>query len=202
MKSELEIIRKLKQLDTKAQRLFGCLVVEKMEPNFIYSFTKSNLLVQKIQVILEKCYHFSLQEEKPDPTFFAKEKKDVENFMPDLDQASGATSYAFDFCVALDSLIDFFETNEFSSLEGVLAQAVATVDMFVQEFNELDPADVALEQKIRQNEFMVNEINRQTKLLQEIQKMHLNLTNRVLELRKVNNDLPEMVQLQRIYPLG
>ena len=89
---------------------------------------------------------------------------------------------------------------DLQELETVIEQAIATVDMFIQEYLDLDPSDPDLENKIAQNSFMLNEVERQQALLSAVQTIKIINEEQVLQLRGMNRQFPGMVNLRIIYP--
>lgn len=180
------------------QGLFACLLVEKMKANFDYFFSQDKEKIEAATVILNACFDYIIAFPDTKKNSLSSFLEQIEALTPDLDDGEGAVSYAFDFCIACYSLLRLLRDFELQELETVIEQAIATVDMFIQEYLDLDPSDAELENKIADSPFMLNEVERQQALLSAVQIIKMINEEQVLKLRDMNHRFPDMVNLKTI----
>lgn len=197
-----DVFASLSSLNVQQQGLFACLVVEKMLPNFAHFSFDNGENITLVKTILDDCFDFQVLRIDGAKINLSSLKEQVEALTPNLDYEEGAASYAFDFCVALNALLSFFEKYQLAEVEIILEQAIATVDMFVQEYYNIDPSDADLDDKILGTSYMANEINRQRILFESVKPIIIPTVQEVASLREANKLLPSMIDLEEIYPLG
>lgn len=182
------------------QGLFACLLVEKMKANFDCVFYQDKDKIEAATAILNACFDYIIAFPDTQKISLHGFLEQIEELTPDLDKEDGAAAYAFDFCIACHSLLRLLHDFDLQELETVIEQAIATVDMFIQEYLDLDPSDPDLENKIAQNSFMLNEVERQQALLSAVQTIKIINEEQVFKLRGMNRQFPGMVNLRIIYP--
>lgn len=199
MNELLVVLKSLSSLKSPQQGLFACLIVEKMLSSFDHFSVDEPENTDSIHEVLNYCFEYLTHTNDTRKSHLYSFKAKVEALTPDLNQETGAASYAFDCCVALHELLVFFENYQWKAIETIQKQAIATVDMFVQEYLDLVPSAPDLDYQIMNDSYMINEINRQHILLESIKTL-TNLTARqVAELREFNKQLPKMIDLEKIY---
>lgn len=194
-----DVFNSLVSMSFQRQALFLSLVVEKMMPNFTFYYGQNQDQANRVNDILEFCFELTIDYQQNNPQNLSDYQDIVETLTPDLDSETGAASYAFDFCVALNALLNFFKESNFQEIENVLEQSIATIDMYVQESLEIDPSDPEFGVKIVENSFMRAEVERQLTLLKIIQSIEVINQREILSLRALNQRLPDMIDLKKIY---
>jgi hypothetical protein len=187
-------------LDFPQQGLFACLLVEKMQANFDYYFSQEEEKTEAATAILNACFDYIIAFPDTKKNSLSSFLEQIEALTPDLDEEEGAAAYAFDFCIACYALLRLLRDFDIQELEAVIEQAIATVDMFIQEYLDLDPSDAELENKIADSPFMLNEVERQQALLSAVQTITMINEEQVLQLRGMNRRFPDMVNLRTICP--
>ena len=200
MKIVKQIVNKTSHLHFPQQGLFACLLVEKMKANFDYFFSREKEKTEAAMAILNACFDYIVAFPDTKKISLSSFLEQIEALTPDLDEEEGAAAYAFDFCIAFYALLRLLRDFELQELETVIEQAIATVDMFIQEYLDLDPSDAALESKIADSPFMLNELERQQALLSVVQTIKIINDEQVFKLRDMNRRFPDMVNLRTIYP--
>lgn len=200
MKIVKQILNKSSYLTFPQQGLFACLLVEKMKANFDYFFAQEKEKTEAATAILNACFDYIIAFPDTKKISLSSFLEQIEALTPDLDDEEGSAAYAFDFCIACYALLRLLRDFDLQELETVIEQAIATVDMFIQEYLDLDPSDAELESKIGDSPFMLNELERQQALLSVVQTITMINEEQVLQLRGMNLNFPEMVNLKAIYP--
>lgn len=188
----------LSHLTFSQQGLFACLVVEKMKPNFDYFFSHQEDKIEAATSILNTCFDYIIAFPDSKINSLSSFLEQIEELTPNLDEEDGAASYAFDFCVACHTLLRFLNNFELQAMEALMEQAIATIDMFVQEYLNLEPSDADLENKITHDPFMVNELDRQRRLLETVQSNKNITKEQVFQLRDMNRSFPDMIDLKKL----
>lgn len=198
MKTSKQLLTVLSHLTLPQQGLFACLIVEKMKPSFDYFFSHEEDKIEATATILDTCFDYLIALRNSKINSLSHFLEQIEELTPNLDEEEGAASYAFDFCVACHALLQFLHDFEAQKLEAVMEQAIATVDMFIQEYLNLNPSDADLENKIAQDSFMLNEVDRQQKLLKAVQSINDITDEQVFQLRDMNRSFPNMINLKKL----
>jgi uncharacterized protein YjaG (DUF416 family) len=95
--------------------------------------------------------------------------RQVERVTPDSeDVGSPLGSLALDTCCAVLSAFDFVLGGNDQSVLDVATFSRNTVDVYVQEIEELDPSDPELEAKIDGHQYMVREVKWQREALDQL----------------------------------
>ena len=199
MKIVKQIFNTASQLTFPKQGLLACLIVEKIQANFDYFFSREEEKIETATAILNGCFDYVVVFPRSSKNSLSSFLEQIEELTPDLDEEEGAASYAFDFCIACHALLRLLHDFDLQELETVIEQAIATVDMFIQEHLNLDPSDADLENKIAHNPFMLNEVNRQQALFNAVQAIKDINEEQVFQLRTMNRRFPAMVNLKMIY---
>ncbi len=171
-----------------------------MQANFDYYFSQEKEKIEAATTILNTCFDYIIAFPDTKKISLHGFLEQIEALTPDLDEEEGAASYAFDFCIACYALLRLLHDVDLQELETVIEQAIATVDMFIQEYLDLDPSDADLENKIADSPFMLNEVERQQALLSAVQTIKIINEEQVFKLRDMNRRFPDMINLRTIYP--
>jgi uncharacterized protein len=171
-KYRTEISRLLKPLSFQKQLIFGVLTCEKLYPNYEH-FSQNNLwgngqiLQNAISIIYQNVFRKDLFSEDEIQNLIEQ----VESITPDTEEfESILVSFALDACTSVLSTLNFIIDGETENIIDVATYARDTVDMYIQERDDLDVNDKMIEIKIEQDIFMQREKQRQfdiIKLLSE-----------------------------------
>jgi uncharacterized protein YjaG (DUF416 family) len=188
-------------LDTLSFRhkvLFAVLACERMLPSYIHFHNDEKWgSVTALKDTLEFLYTCILNG-NIDTRIIDKLKIDVEQNAPDLDEfSSESASYALDTCIAYYETLEYAKTKNNTHLSNVVESLLATIDMFIQEQDDLDPSDIHLEEKISKNKYMMNEIERQNTILSVLSKQELITSELIETLRSLNLSSP-LIELNKI----
>lgn len=159
----------LLQLPVTHQVVLAALTCEKMLPS-ISQFDKQErkpgrpLFEEAIEVMLA----FGLGRSLP-MTAYQQLQDQLATFWPDLDESDNDfASYAFDACGALAEAILLVEEKETAHLLNCLTAATDTIDMYVQDLQELTLSPSELNAFIDASPVMKQERHRQQVLTQEL----------------------------------
>lgn len=168
-----EISRLLKPLSFQKKLIFGALICEKLYPNYEY-FSKTtfwgntDVLQNAISTIYQTVYRNELFSENEIQSLI----DEVETFTPNTeDFETVLVSFALDACTSILSTLNFIIDKEIENIVDVATYARDTVDMYVQERDDMLVSDKMFEEKIEQDFYMKQEKERQKmtiKLLAEI----------------------------------
>lgn len=161
-----EIRSRLNALDEAHCALFAALVCDKLYPNYLL-FTEVEQWGNPVTFRdgVEFLFDVSLT-----GTRSVAEAKEVDTAFslafPDLDDFSGITpGYAFDASCALSEVLEFVITGAKEHVVNCSTAGFDTIDMFVQEFYDLDPNRPDLNQIIDADPYMIRECARQRNIL-------------------------------------
>lgn len=182
-----EILDLLKSLNFQKQLVFGVLICEKLLPNYTYfskimSWGSPDKLQNTIFKIYQYIYNYEL--------FSVDEIQDliieIELNTPDTnDFESIFVSFALDSCTSLLSTLTFILDKNIENMVDVASYPRDTVDMYVQEKEDLAIEDKQFELKIEQNYYMQQEKTRQKTVLQLLKNMNKISDKELQELRNI-----------------
>lgn len=162
-KYRIEISRLLKPLSFQKKLIFGALICEKLYPNYEY-FSRNNswgditILQNAISIIYQNVFRNDLYSESEIQNLI----DEVENITPNTENFKGIlVSFALDACTSVLSTLNFIIDGETENIIDVATYARDTVDMYIQERDNLDVNDKMLDMKIEQDIFMQREMQRQ-----------------------------------------
>ena len=93
-------------------------------------------------------------------------RKKLYDVAPDLDDfEGGSASYGLDSCVVIDEALSFIDEQSGINIERIVNAVFDTLDMYIQEKENLNNQDPDLKNKIDNDPFMVREIERQVSLI-------------------------------------
>lgn len=157
-----DLRKQLSSLTHEARIVFGASCCERMLPNYkkfeeiegwgntqVFrdvldiawrSCFKNELNPKKVELLIEKCYEVLPDEEDFDSIY---------------------TSYAINAGSGICSIIEICIDDDLDNLVSIAELSVSTVDLFVQEKNDMKPNDPQLDQKIMQDQLMQIELKNQ-----------------------------------------
>jgi uncharacterized protein YjaG (DUF416 family) len=93
-----------------------------------------------------------------------------EKEIPDTEEFESIyVSFALDVANAIVETLKFIEDREFLHIVDIASLCRDTVDMFIQEENDMDYTDPEFEQKILRHPLMVNELQRQNEIIRYLE---------------------------------
>jgi len=186
-----EIGNSLLRLPYKGKILFAALTIEKLYPNYIAfedrrSWGNHLVLSEGISLI----YQYLIKED----LFTDKEIKELINnidvITPDTDDFPGIlTSFALDACTSILDTLQFIIDKDDKHIINVSIYARDTVDMFIQEREDMNSLDPSIEIQIEHDNFMIEEKARQKLLIEALLNTNLEvITDQLLD--KLRNNKP------------
>lgn len=159
---EPQLAERLRRVGHKRQVAFALSCAERLLPNFIAfqrasSWGDANVLRQS----LDWAWRW-LEGSAVDEEVWVRSAAACERQAPDTEEfQSGAVSPALDAAVAVTAVICLIQTADVDKAVDVAALARDTVDMFVQELENMPVADPQREDRIRLHSLMQAELTRQ-----------------------------------------
>ena len=192
------IEKKIVKLNFKQQVLFAVLTCEKLLPNYRqFSDTERwgniEVLEDAIVIIYQYLQDIEVNDAELDGIYekITEVTPNAENFEGDL------ASYALDTCSAVSDAVEFVLSEDQSYLINIVSIAMETIDMFIQESEDLDPMDEDLENKIAQSEYMKKEYKRQHELLRKLLGAEIDLPF-ISAMRQLNNSSGAIIELSLV----
>lgn len=192
------IEKKIVKLSFKQQILFAVLTCEKLLPNYrqfseIEKWGDIEVLEEAIVMIYQHLQDIDVNDEELDGIYekISEITPNVEHFQGDL------ASYALDTCSAVSDAVEFLLSEDQSYLINIVSIAQETIDMFIQESEDLDPTDEDLENKIAQNEYMKREYKRQHEILRKLLGAEIDLPF-ISAMRDFNNSTGTIIELSLV----
>jgi uncharacterized protein YjaG (DUF416 family) len=184
MSSEIQL------LNRKAKLIFCLLSCEKLLPNYkyfseIYKFGSD----KKLKEIIDFLFDFVLEEKEitEDQVIFFIEE--IERITPDTnDFETILVSFALDACTSVLSLLYFIRDNEIEHILDVVTYARDTVDMFIQERDDLDLNKINIESIINNDYLMLAEKERQIKTSKYLNNLSVISLDTIEHLRQINKN--------------
>jgi uncharacterized protein YjaG (DUF416 family) len=194
----MSVTTRLNTLSFRHKVLFAILACERMLPSYIHFHNNEKWgSVTVLKDTLAFLYTCTLNGHIDTP-IIDKLKFDMEQNAPDLDEfSSPSTSYALDTCITYLEALEYTKTKNDTHLSNVVESLLDTVDMFIQEQDDLDPSDTHLEEKISKNKYMMNEIERQNTILSVLSRQELITSELIETLRSLNLSLP-LIELDKL----
>lgn len=155
-------------LTTAAKAAFAYAICARLTPHYQAFFEVEDwgdlLVLQSALAVLRQAVFTA-----PAVAAVQRTYRQVEEVTPDSDDfGSSLGSLALDTCCAILAALDFTLHERNQALLDVATFARNTVDLYVQELEELDPSDPHLEQKIDRSPYMVQEVNWQRAALHRL----------------------------------
>lgn len=156
------LIEALAQLSKASCIAFGISCCERIYPNYV-AFSQATRWGDSdiLRASLDMAWHH-LDDEKLTCEVASRYSEQCELAIPSSDDFGNALStYAQDSALAVCTLLDYFCTSELERIAQTASFAVDTVDLFVQDVDEIPAICVDREDRILQHELMQSEIRRQ-----------------------------------------
>jgi uncharacterized protein YjaG (DUF416 family) len=168
-----EIKNDVVKLSRTKRTLFSVVNCEKLLPNYV-AFQEHNGWgnYHELQESIDITYQYLINSSlfKDDDFFELLERMD--NVTPHTEEFSGIlTSFALDACTAIESTLRYILSDDVEYVMEVVTYAYDTVDMFIQEKDNLDPNDKEIDERIRNDVFMQREKARQKELILRLSKL-------------------------------
>ncbi|RFS17701.1 DUF416 family protein [Emticicia sp. C21] len=192
------IEKKIVKLSFKQQVLFAVLTCEKLLPNYrqfsnIEKWGDIEVLEEAIVMIYQYLQDIELNDTELDGIY-----EKITEITPNVEQFKGdLASYALDACSAVSDAVEFLLSEDQSYLINIVSIAQETIDMFVQESEDLDITDEDLENKIAQNVFVKREYKRQQDILRKLLGAEINLPF-ISAMRDFNNESGAIIELSSV----
>lgn len=195
-----EVKSKLAPIPDKAKILFAILICDRLYPNYV-AFQKNNrwgdsAILQKgitrIQDYLVKEHVFN------DDEIIAFIER-IESITPNTEDFPGIiTSFALDACNSVLDTLKFLTDENPEHIADVATYARDTVDMYIQEKDNLNANDPMIEEKIAQDSFMMKEKAYQRELLIKLSGIKIeNLTEDEIENLKEPKPIIDLAELPK-----
>ncbi len=165
-----KLLGKLIKLDNKRQLAFGVSCCERILPNYL-AFQKNTGWgnIKPIRKAINLAWS-SLSGNPHNPKDLKQAIIDCENVTPKSeDFVSFYADLAQDVCFAVYYLLDYLLENDINKIIYVATYATDSVDLYVQEIENMAPNDPELEQKILNHKLMQRELAQQEKELNFIE---------------------------------
>ena len=180
------LMDRLSAFDFNRKLAFGVLCCERLLPNYLAFQQESGWgSVTSVREALD-CATAFLCGQKPSVETIQKASAACDSWAPSSDDFSSVrVTSAQDACFAVCSLLDFLLEEDASKVAQAATYATDSVDLYVQEIEEMSPVDPLLEQKILMHPLMQRELRQQEDDLTAIESAsELNLS--FLEERKLS----------------
>lgn len=161
---------RLKELDSERQLTFGALCCERLVPNYLAFQQDAGWGdITSVQKGLDCVWTF-LQGQTLSSQDIKNATMYCESATPDSDDfASLYVTSAQDVCFAICALLDYLLENDVDRIVQAATYATDSVDLYVQEIDNIAPTDPQLEQKILTHWLMQRELRQQEEDLRAIE---------------------------------
>lgn len=163
------LMRALMQLSPIAQLVFAISCAERMLPNYLVFYEKHDWGdPNSLKAGLDLAWDY-LQRGDVDMVRVEQSRKRVESAEPETEDFNSIyVSPALDAAGAVGLILELVEQGSVEKCVEVATLARDTVDMYVQELEDLDPSDSGLEDEIRQHPLMQQELAQQARALESV----------------------------------
>lgn len=158
---------KLKDWNFYKQAAFAYLTCERLYPNYVYfsqnyDFGNPIVLREAIDYIYDNLF-----EQNPDKSKIQFLVQKVEENTPDTEDFSVIfVSSALDACTSILDSLDFLIHRDFSKIKSISTYGTDTIDMYIQEIENLDfNTDKEFQNKISNHPLMKREVAIQTGII-------------------------------------
>lgn len=164
------LMKRLEKLDSRRQLAFGAACCERLLPNYnAFQEDTGWGSIRPIQDALNLVWS-SVGGQQPGFGEVKHVLNECESVGPDSDDFESLyTGFAQDTCFAVCSLLDYLLNSNPERVVQAATYATDSVDLFVQELENMVPNDPELEQKILAHPLMQRELAQQEKELQMIE---------------------------------
>ena len=177
-KYALKLHGSLEVLSDEQKLLFGFWISKRLFHNYVYfnketSFGDIDVMLDAFNLIEKYLGSGSF-----DRATVIKAMDKVEMNTPDTeDYSTILVSFALDACSALNECLAFILDKKINRVIDIGIFARDTVDMFIQELNEMELGNPNFESEIQSNELMRREMTSQEIFLNRLKKGEVNLTD-------------------------
>jgi uncharacterized protein YjaG (DUF416 family) len=179
-----EIKRMLTPLTNEQRLLFAVLTCERLYPNYIYfqnifNWGDSKILLNAIGVV----YQFLIKRDLFEKHEIQELINEVDIITPNTEDFSEIfVSFALDACTSIYSSLNFILDHELEHIVDVAIYAHDTIDMFIQERDNLSYDSVDIEDRIAADPLMIYEKERQNNVIHRLSlKKEVNVNNQLIE---------------------
>ncbi len=161
---------RLKKLDSKRQLTFAALCCERLLPNYL-TFQQDTGWgdIGPVRQALDCVWAF-LHDQAPSSQEIKNAIVSCESVAPNSDDfVSLYVTSAQDACFAVCGLLDYLLENDVDKVVRAATYATDSVDLYVQEIENIAPNDPQLEQKILTHRLMQRELDQQEQDLKAIE---------------------------------
>ena len=161
------------KLSRKKGILFSVVNCERLLFNYVSFQKKNNWGDHRIlQDSIDMIYQYLINENVFDSDDFSKQLEMIDSATPHTEAFPGIlTSFALDACTSIHGTLLFILDNDVERVMDIVSYAYDTVDMFIQEKENINSNDKQIENKIWNDSFMKNAIRSQHELLFRISKL-------------------------------
>jgi uncharacterized protein YjaG (DUF416 family) len=190
----------LKAINTQGKILFAVLTSEKLYPNYVIF---KNINHWGNELILKEAISTIYQYLIKQDIYTNEEIQDliirVDRITPDTEDFPGIlTSFALDACTAVFDTLRFIIDQNDQHIVDVAIYARDTVDMFIQEKDDMNSLDPSIDIQIEHDEFMIREKERQKNLIERLSGMNLGvLTNDTINGLKTSQSIIDLSLLPK-----
>jgi len=170
---EVGIKNRLLSLPEKGRILFSILTCEKLYPHYVaferkYGWGNSEILASGISLVYEYLINRDIIS-----------KEDIQNMISEIDLATPDTedfgellgSFALNAATAIYSTLQYLLTGNINDIMDVVVYTFDTIDLFIQEKENMSTLDPSREIQIENDGFMIAEREKETDLIHLISKM-------------------------------
>lgn len=146
---------------------------------------------------IDMVYQYLINEDLFNEDDFLRQLKKVDTITPHMDDFSDViASFALNACTSVENTLDYILNGKVDVLKGVGVAAYDTVDMFVQEKENLNPKDVNFEQKIWNDVVVQNELAYLLTLLSKLTRLEGDtITDKIISNLKSANPIIDLTLL-------
>lgn len=186
----IEQIKNDIQALNKRNKIVYCLLIsEKLLPNYkyfcnIYKFGE----IKKLEQIIDILYDYVFDKINVSHEEINIYLNEIEEITPDTnDYSTILVSFALDACTAIISTLNFIKSENDNHVLDVASYARDTVDMFIQERDDLDLNNRELETLIENDNLMKKEKEKQKRIIEYLKKHDIINKMFIEELREINS---------------
>lgn len=170
-----EVKKLIETLDDRGKILFAVLTSERLYSNYVafeqaYNWGEPQVLEEAISTVYLHLIKDDLIEDDEIEDLISR----VELVTPDTEDFPGIlTSFALDACTSVLGTLQFILDRDAEHIIDIATYARDTVDMFIQERDDMNSLDPSINIQIEHDDFMVREKERQRTLIKTIANMNL-----------------------------
>lgn len=173
------ISEKIRHLTNGSKVIFALLICEKLWHNYVFFSEKSKFgNPSELAAIISDLYKNPFKNNNISLDDYVRR---IESITPDTDNYDTIlVSFALDACTSVLSTLYFLKDSNIEHITDVAIYATDTVDMYIQERDDLDTKESKLEMLIEQDFFMQSEKKRQIQVIEYLKNID-SITQKNLE---------------------